>query len=86
MQEITEDMVSELNEQFKDTIIEFKLGHSITAVVDIKMKPQYTNIFDSYILNLTAETKRNLQDFFRKYSIHIMFNNTASCFWATTKE
>lgn len=86
MQEITEDMVSELNEQFKDTIIEFKLGHSITTVVDIKMKPQYTNIFDSYILNLTEETKRNLRDFFRKYNINIMFNNTASCFWATTKE
>lgn len=86
MKEITEDMVEELNDRFKNTIIEFVLHGSITNVVDIVMKKQYSDIFDSYILNLTEQVKLELREFFRQKGIQLMFNNTASCFWATTNE
>ena len=83
MNEITRDMLEELNAEYNDAIFEFVFQNDCEGVVDIKMKSNCQKYIDSYILNLEDDTRNNIRDFFRKKNISIRYNNTASCFWAT---
>lgn len=86
MNDITIEMLDELNAEYNDAIFEFVFQDDCEGVVDIKMKSNCQKYIDSYIINLEDDTRNNIKDFFRKKGINIRYNNTASCFWATVKE
>lgn len=83
MNEITKEMLEELNAEYNDAIFEFVFNNGCEGVVDIKMKSNCKKYIDSYIINLEDDTTNNIREFFRKKNINIRYNNTASCFWAT---
>lgn len=81
---ITQDILDELNNEYNDAIFEFRFQNGMDGVVDIKMKPNCQKYIDSYILNLEDDTRNNIREFFKKKNINIRYNNTASCFWASS--
>ena len=81
--DITQIMLDCLNEDLRDTAIEVVFDDTVNfKACHIQLRNSVG--LDSYIINISCDTRTRIVDFFKAECIEIEFNNVGSYFWSTS--